>query len=34
MNKNTVGIIVGRFQVPELTNGHKEIIDKINEFKA
>ena len=29
MNKNTVGVIVGRFQVPELTNGHKEIFDYV-----
>lgn len=31
MNKNTnsIGVIVGRFQVPYLTDGHKEILDYV-----
>ena len=33
-NKNSVGVIVGRFQVPDLHEGHKGIIEEVQENHA
>jgi nicotinamide mononucleotide adenylyltransferase len=29
-----VGVLIGRFQVPELTEGHKKIIDYVQEHHS